>query len=63
MAQTDHLHLIKPGSEDTADIADINGNMDIIDDAVYALQQKIQYGGQNPPQNPVTGTIWLKPRS
>lgn len=62
MDQTDHLHLKKPGSTDTADIADINGNMEIIDGAVYDLQQKIVYSSSQP-QNPVTGTVWLKPRS
>ena len=29
--QTANLHLVKPGVNDNADIADLNGNMDIID--------------------------------
>lgn len=34
---TTNLNLIKPDYGDTADIADINGNMDILDAAVAAL--------------------------
>ena len=61
MEQTEILGLKKPEYTDIADIADINDNMDTIDAAVDALQKKIQYGSGTP-QNPVTGTIWLKPR-
>lgn len=32
--QTSNLHLIKPGTGDTASIADINSNMDILDAAL-----------------------------
>ena len=40
---TTNYHLVKPGYSDTADIADINGNMDIIDTALNTLNSKIQY--------------------
>lgn len=32
---TSHYNLVKPAYSDTADIADINGNMDIIDSEIY----------------------------
>ena len=33
-SQTTNLHLVKPSASESADIADINGNMDILDAAV-----------------------------
>ena len=37
---TSHYNLVKPAYTDTADIADINGNMDIIDTAMYGMKTK-----------------------
>ena len=50
------LNLVKPDDADTADIGDINENMDKIDEAmpiiVYSASQ---------PATPSEGMIWLKP--
>ena len=56
--QTTKLHLTKPSLTDTADIEDINGNMDIIDEAMPV----IVYSGTQPAE-PTEGMIWLKPIS
>ena len=54
---TTKLQLKKPESTDTADIEDINDNMEKIESA-------IQYkAGDTPPTSPFEGMIWLKPRS
>ena len=37
---TDHLNLTKPAYDDAADIEVINDNMDVIDTAIYNLQNK-----------------------
>ena len=59
---TTNLNLKKPAGSETASITDINDNMDLIDTAVGALQDKIVYlPGDNPPADPVEGMIWLKP--
>ena len=38
MDTTEHIGLKKPGPTDPANIEDINDNMDLIDAAIYALQ-------------------------
>jgi hypothetical protein len=59
---TPNLNLKKPAGSETASITDINDNMDKVDTAVGALQGKIVYkSGDEPPENPVEGMIWLKP--
>lgn len=37
--QTTHYNLIKPGGTDSVDISILNGNADILDDALYATDQ------------------------
>lgn len=37
--QTTHYNLIKPGGTDSVDISVLNGNADILDDALYATDQ------------------------
>ncbi len=37
--QTTHYNLIKPGGTDSVDISVLNGNADILDGALYAIEQ------------------------
>ena len=38
---TTNLNLVKPGATDPVNVSDINGNMDIIDDAVQGLRESV----------------------
>ena len=59
MDHTTKLNLKLPEGTDPAKISDINDNMEAID----AAMPLIVYSQTDPPENPVTGMIWLKPVS
>ena len=59
---TANLNLEQPTGGESVKVDVINTNMGKIDTAVGALQNKIVYkAGDEPPENPVEGMIWLKP--
>ena len=56
MAQTSKLGLELPAGSDYASVTDINGNMQIIDEAMPIIVYS-----SSEPSSPTTGMIWLKP--
>ena len=58
VTNTSKLNLALPDDDENGDVEVINENMRKIDAAMPTI---IYQAGDNPPSDPVEGTIWLKP--